>query len=310
MKESLQGIKFHRELGEGSLSLVYLVTLPGKSKKVVLKLCKYQTTPDYRSTGYCDERHGGEMLGINFQHPNVMKTLGVLTLNSKRQIEWINNSSEKQTAKGMILAVVQEYVPGAKELFDYIVDNRIQNTKQIHYIANSIACALYYLHKECNIAHRDIKPENVLIGDNSEVKVIDFSFLVRKERTKSQCGSPAYLAPEIMVADENAYDPKLADTFSFATLLFLIRFGESPWFTLEMDDMAAHLDLLLSFYHGSANLAKYFPENSKPVDELDGHLFDLIGKLGTGKPEERLSLVEALETHPYFASLWKKKTKV
>lgn len=63
-----------------------------------------------------------------------------------------------------------------------------------------LADALAHLHK-LGVAHRDVKPENVLYADatRSTIKLCDFGFAVtcHGRRLKTQCGSPAYMAPEL-----------------------------------------------------------------------------------------------------------------
>lgn len=54
--------------------------------------------------------------------------------------------------------------------------------------------------KKNKIAHRDIKAENILVG-GSNVKLIDFGFSVfceRHELIDTFCGTPTYMAPEIV----------------------------------------------------------------------------------------------------------------
>ena len=57
-----------------------------------------------------------------------------------------------------------------------------------------------YMHK-LNIAHRDVKLDNILLDGKGQVKIVDFG--VSKQITlgtkmREQCGTPAYIAPEIL----------------------------------------------------------------------------------------------------------------
>lgn len=55
-----------------------------------------------------------------------------------------------------------------------------------------------------NIIYRDLKPENILIGKDGHIKFIDFGFAkklsnIRKDRAFTNCGTPGYSAPEVML---------------------------------------------------------------------------------------------------------------
>lgn len=54
-----------------------------------------------------------------------------------------------------------------------------------------------------NILYRDLKPENILIDEKGHIKLIDFGFSkklknVIKDRAFTNCGTPGYVAPEVM----------------------------------------------------------------------------------------------------------------
>ena len=63
-----------------------------------------------------------------------------------------------------------------------------------------LICGLHYCHSK-GILHRDIKLDNILLSANGEVKICDFgvSKVIRRgEIMTEQCGTPAYIAPEIL----------------------------------------------------------------------------------------------------------------
>jgi protein kinase A len=56
-----------------------------------------------------------------------------------------------------------------------------------------------YLHSK-DIIYRDLKPENILIDKTGYLKLTDFGFAkVCEGRTYTLCGTPEYLAPEILL---------------------------------------------------------------------------------------------------------------
>ena len=57
-----------------------------------------------------------------------------------------------------------------------------------------------YLHS-LGVAYRDLKPENLLIGSDGHLKITDFGFAKKiKDKTFTLCGTPEYLAPEIIMS--------------------------------------------------------------------------------------------------------------
>ena len=90
-----------------------------------------------------------------------------------------------------------EYVPGG-ELFSIIRQHGrldIRTTKQY---AKEIVLIVDYLHTR-NICHRDLKPENLLVDKQGHLKLTDFGFSkFLKDRTFTMCGTPKYIAPEII----------------------------------------------------------------------------------------------------------------
>jgi len=62
-----------------------------------------------------------------------------------------------------------------------------------------VALMFEYIHSK-NVIYRDLKPENLLIADDGYLKLTDFGFAkVVEGRTYTLCGTPEYLAPEILL---------------------------------------------------------------------------------------------------------------
>ena len=67
------------------------------------------------------------------------------------------------------------------------------------FYCTQVVLAIEYLHS-LDIIHRDLKPENTLISNDGYIKISDFGFAkyIKSHRTYTLCGTPEYLAPEII----------------------------------------------------------------------------------------------------------------
>ena len=102
---------------------------------------------------------------------------------------------------------------------------------EIKEIGKKLVDMVMFCHSK-NIVHRDLKPSNVLISPEDNIKVIDFSFSVdlnrcRNKLIKSNCGSPNYMAPEIVL--EKISDPKCCDVWALGAILVKMVTGEAPF---------------------------------------------------------------------------------
>jgi len=123
------------------------------------------------------------------------------------------------------LFMVLEYVPGG-ELFYHLRTAKVFPEPTIAFYAIEIGVAVEYLHAN-GIVYRDLKPENVLLDAGGHIKLTDFGFAKRIERTTwTVCGTPEYMSPEIIMG--KGYE-KAVDWWSYGVLLFEMAVGHPPF---------------------------------------------------------------------------------
>ncbi|KAK7882109.1 hypothetical protein WMY93_028283 [Mugilogobius chulae] len=179
------------------------------------------------------------------------------------------------------------------ELFDYLTEKVTLSEKETRKIMRALLEVVQFLHSQ-NIVHRDLKPENILLDDNMNIKLTDFGFAVQLQpgqTLKEVCGTPVYLAPEIiecsMDSGHRGYGPAV-DLWSSGVIMYTLLAGSPPfWHRKQM--------LMLRMI-----LAGKYNFESPEWDDRSDTVKDLISRLLVVNPEQRYTAKEAL-SHPFFS---------
>ncbi|XP_075705345.1 phosphorylase b kinase gamma catalytic chain, liver/testis isoform isoform X1 [Rhinoderma darwinii] len=180
------------------------------------------------------------------------------------------------------------------ELFDYLTEKVTLSEKETRCIMRSLLEAVLYLHSN-NIVHRDLKPENILMDDCLNIKLSDFGFscvLKPQERLRELCGTPGYLAPEILKCSMDETHPgygKEVDLWACGVIMFTLLAGSPPfWHRRQMLMLRMIMDGRYQF-------------SSPEWDDRSATARDLISHLLQVFPDKRLTADQALQ-HPFFQS--------
>lgn len=127
------------------------------------------------------------------------------------------------------LYYVLPYIAGG-EMFSHLRKLGKFEESTSRFYGAQVVLALEYLHA-CELVYRDLKPENILIERTGYIKITDFGFckLVRG-RTWTLCGTPEYLAPEIILS--KGYGMPV-DWWSLGILLFEMNAGHPPFYASD-----------------------------------------------------------------------------
>jgi serine/threonine protein kinase len=171
--------------------------------------------------------------------------------------------------------MLMDVAPGG-ELF-----NRLQTSptpgrvsaSEARFYAACVLDALAYLHA-FGVVYRDLKPENLLIDAAGFLKLVDFGFAkVIADRSFTVCGTPEYLAPELLLSQGHG---RGVDYWALGILLFEMVAGYSP-FSDAVD--ADQVVICRNILHGSVDF---------PAHVRDKDLRDVVAKLLTRDVSRRV----------------------
>jgi len=206
-EEFFQRYALGERIGFGGFATV-LKGVDKQSNKPVAVLDKSQYSPDDNSL----EREVYILSGL--MHENVVRLICTYVCPSQ-------------------VLIVTELAAGG-ELLERLSTTGNFSEVDARIIVVQILRAIDYLHSE-NIVHRDLKLENILLSDDVPpvVKVADFGlsrFFTDGSELRTICGSPLYVAPEILDigTSSDTYTPAV-DMWSVGVILYILLSGYSPF---------------------------------------------------------------------------------
>ena len=189
------------------------------------------------------------------------------------------------------LYMVLDYCPGG-DLNFHIMQNVFEEDDAKFYIAELIL-GIEHLH-QLNIIYRDLKPENILISSDNHIKLADFGLAKEgindSSMTKSFCGSPAYLTPEMIIRRGAG---KSSDMYGIGAVLYEMIRGTPPFFSNNIRTLYKNI------IQSKLVMPEFFSVELK----------DLLKQLLCKDPHKRIGVLDKSEikNHIWFKGLdWNK----
>lgn len=179
-------------------------------------------------------------------------------------------------------------------MFGYLQTvNKLGESSSKFYIGQVIL-AFAHIHSK-GYVYRDLKPENILFDNEGYIKITDFGFAkIVSGRTYTMCGTPDYLAPEIIEGKGHDFG---VDWWAVGVLIYEMLSGYSPFYH---DNQMTQFKLIS---RGRYRVPSHFSPTA--VELIDGFLCKSTVRLGAVQGG-----VSKIKQHAWFEGMdWDKLLK-
>jgi len=182
------------------------------------------------------------------------------------------------------------------ELFSVLREKTLFDEDTSRFYSGHVVLAFEYMHS-LNFVYRDLKPENLLLDEHGFLKVTDFGFAkdISGGRTWTLCGTPDYLAPEIVAGKGHS---KGVDWWTLGVFIYEMLASYPPFY--DEDPMKTYAKIM----HGSITFPSHFSKEAVSI----------VKKLLYHKPTKRLGVVKGgaklIKKHAWYKDFdWDKLVK-
>ena len=180
------------------------------------------------------------------------------------------------------MLIIMEYISGGN-LQNFVKKRRKLCEKTSKILFRQIIQGIKYIHSK-GIVHRDIKLENILLDLNNIIKICDFGVgkLIKPNTIlKDQCGTPVYMAPEILKGE--GYHGFPVDIWSAGVALYIMLSGALPFNKSKDHDLEYAI----------------LNTNPKEIPDISQEAKNLLKNILEKDPKKRYTEDQILE-HPWL----------
>ena len=260
--KSLSQLEILRLIGRGSFGKVCLVKRCGGEGVYALKSLKKEHLIRHSEV---EHTLAERLILARIRHPFIVR---------------LESAFQDSTRLFLLL----EFVNGG-ELFTHLRNSGHFSPTRVRLYAAEIACALSYLHQH-NIIYRDLKLENILLDQEGHIVLTDFGLSKIGKDGKTFCGTPEYLAPEVISDGKHS---KAVDWWAFGCIIYELLTGLPPFYSENINEMY-NKTLTQPLY-----LPPYMNEDTK----------DFLRKILRKDPIERLGSkgFSEIKSHNFFKNM-------
>lgn len=193
--------------------------------------------------------------------------------------------------------LVLEFLQGG-DLITQICQHGTFSLAKTRYYAASVILAFREIHSK-GVVYRDLKLENLVLNSEGMLKVVDFGLAkVIRRRTYTVCGTPEYMAPEIIRAKGHSYP---VDFWALGILIFEMLNGDTPFLDPSQDHIKIYKQILTYCKRRLAEPDRKlltFPEkaSSESQDLING----LLNPRAALRYGCKLNGIDDILGHPFF----------
>ena len=275
-------VVFKKRIGKGAFSTIYKGYHKHTKEMVAIKEISLETLNKFEGQL---KRETTIMKQMN--HPNIVKL-------------WETIIDDKTDS----IYLVMEFFDRGD--FSKFLNHRPLREKYAIKYLKQISQGIKYL-LDRKIIHRDLKPQNILVSATGTLKITDFGFARYFDNDiliQTICGSPMYMAPEIM--KNKKYDHK-SDLWSIGVIFFEMLTGKPPFKAkniyelirvIENDPIEIPTKFTLSKECKKLLFSLLEKDPIKRISWQDFFTHELLQECDPFEEENKLMEISTLETFP------------
>ncbi|KAF3919823.1 hypothetical protein ABW20_dc0109845 [Dactylellina cionopaga] len=265
--DTRRGIDYRREkpLGEGGFARCFEVYNPDGELFAAKVVSKKSLASQRMKSKFLGELQVHKTM----EHPNIVK---------------FNECFEDTQNVYMILELCSN-----KSLMDLLRKRKFFTEPEARFFLIQMLGAVKYMHSR-NVIHRDLKLGNIFLDEGLNVKIGDFGLAALlidgTERKNTICGTPNYIAPEVLFGKEEGHSFEV-DLWSLGIILYAMIVGKPPFQSGDVKEIYQKIKVATFSY----------PAN--PPQHISPQAKDLIQSLLSPDPRNRPT-IDQIADHSFF----------